>query len=218
VRTKAGCGISWEEYDRRLRAQNGVCAICRRRDKRRLAVDHDHGCCPTSETCGRCVRGLLCFDCNAKLPIVERYWEEALGYLGIRQGGGIVVGRDAELRLIAIVESSVHRLMRLEQNSIYGHGHKGGPRGAVERFTAQECRQPGRGWLWWLGQFYEKHEVRIVETLCISQIAANRYCRAQVRALQSRAEQPAAFWRDAERRLRHIVIGDIAETPASQSA
>lgn len=30
-----------------------------------LVVDHDHGCCPVdTRSCGRCVRGLICRDCN----------------------------------------------------------------------------------------------------------------------------------------------------------
>jgi hypothetical protein len=28
-------------------------------------IDHDHGCCPGSRSCGRCGRGLLCRFCNS---------------------------------------------------------------------------------------------------------------------------------------------------------
>lgn len=46
--------------------QGGLCAICRRAkgEKRNLAVDHDHTCCPGPTSCGRCIRGLLCAPCN----------------------------------------------------------------------------------------------------------------------------------------------------------
>lgn len=59
-------GISRERYRQLLADQGGVCAICRElcSTKRDLAVDHDHGCCPGSKSCGGCIRGLLCGNCN----------------------------------------------------------------------------------------------------------------------------------------------------------
>ena len=57
-------GISPEEYDRRLALQNGVCAICKKKPKRRLLfVDHCH-------RTGK-VRGLLCMKCNSALGLYE---------------------------------------------------------------------------------------------------------------------------------------------------
>jgi len=50
------------EYQRLYEFQGGVCWICRRAKglARKLAVDHDHKCCPKPPTCGKCTRGLVC--------------------------------------------------------------------------------------------------------------------------------------------------------------
>ena len=42
-------------------AANG-CMACGSMEN--LVVDHDHNCCPTKNTCGECVRGVLCSPCN----------------------------------------------------------------------------------------------------------------------------------------------------------
>ena len=58
-------GITLKDYEKMLKEQNGVCAICgeeetvldhRTKEPRSLAVDHDH---QTDE-----IRGLLCTNCN----------------------------------------------------------------------------------------------------------------------------------------------------------
>lgn len=68
AKLKYAHGITLEQYEELLARQGGVCAICRRRPtKNRLSVDHDHRCCPGRRSCGKCIRGLLCKECNYHL-------------------------------------------------------------------------------------------------------------------------------------------------------
>lgn len=53
------CGLTLEQYEDLLAAQEYRCAVCRRPardDQRRMAVDHNHR---TGQ-----IRGLLCYRCN----------------------------------------------------------------------------------------------------------------------------------------------------------
>ena len=61
MRLKHRYGITINDFDRMLKKQNGVCAICGKPPKnRRLDIDHCH-------KTGK-VRGLLCHRCNRGLP------------------------------------------------------------------------------------------------------------------------------------------------------
>lgn len=59
-------GLTPERFTAMLVAQRYRCAICRHplTGARDTHVDHDHACCPGGRSCGKCVRGLLCSDCN----------------------------------------------------------------------------------------------------------------------------------------------------------
>jgi hypothetical protein len=66
LRRKATFGITMEQYDEKLTAQNGLCAICRKQETaqrkgvvKRLAVDHCHHT--------GMIRGLLCQKCNVAI-------------------------------------------------------------------------------------------------------------------------------------------------------
>lgn len=60
--------ISLEQYVVMFEAQGGRCKICRQASDIALSVDHDHACCSErARSCGECIRGLLCSNCNKGL-------------------------------------------------------------------------------------------------------------------------------------------------------
>lgn len=66
---KGKYGLSADAFQNLLDKQDGRCAICRTDDcgPRFWAVDHDHACCAGQRSCGNCVRGVLCGQCNVGL-------------------------------------------------------------------------------------------------------------------------------------------------------
>lgn len=63
-------GITEARYVALIEAQKGCCALCQqplRNVKRFVQIDHDHRCCASSRGCDKCVRGLLCRNCNTAL-------------------------------------------------------------------------------------------------------------------------------------------------------
>ena len=65
-------GMDDHSFHCMLEKQGGLCAICLSvlgDDTKDIHIDHDHSCCPGVKSCGRCVRGLLCKDCNRGLGL-----------------------------------------------------------------------------------------------------------------------------------------------------
>jgi Recombination endonuclease VII len=63
-------GLSEAGWEVLLARQDARCAICHTADPGghgQWTIDHDHRCCPGIGSCGQCVRGLLCGQCNLML-------------------------------------------------------------------------------------------------------------------------------------------------------
>ena len=63
---KYSYGITIEEYNNLSTLQDGLCAICKNNTPL-LVVDHNHSCCAGPKSCSKCIRGLLCRNCNLGL-------------------------------------------------------------------------------------------------------------------------------------------------------
>lgn len=83
----ARLGITEERFNEMLEAQGHACAMCHEPFGDAFPqFDHDHNCCEPdltghAKSCGKCVRGLLCFRCNTALGYIEMYGAVAKAYL-----------------------------------------------------------------------------------------------------------------------------------------
>lgn len=65
-------GLTLEQYDEMVHAQEGACYLCKRSPTaNRLAIDHDHAT-------GK-IRKLLCSSCNKVIGVVERLGLDTIG-------------------------------------------------------------------------------------------------------------------------------------------
>ena len=67
-------GLTVDDYIEMLENQNKVCYICKQSPvgmKKRLSVDHNHNCHPSGEACNKCIRKLLCHNCNTALGNIK---------------------------------------------------------------------------------------------------------------------------------------------------
>jgi len=62
-------GLSEEKFNSIFNKFDGMCHSCKTRSG--LNIDHDHNCCPGTYSCGNCVRGVLCMQCNTALGLLD---------------------------------------------------------------------------------------------------------------------------------------------------
>jgi hypothetical protein len=86
-------GLTQADFDRLLEAQGYACAMGGEpfEEDQAIFIDHDHACCPDEKSsCGKCVRGLLCFTCNTALGHIERRYDLARAYLDSPPGRMVI--------------------------------------------------------------------------------------------------------------------------------
>ena len=55
------------QWELKAASQDNKCALCKRDFVYTPHVDHAHSCCPGQKSCGKCIRDLLCHNCNTAI-------------------------------------------------------------------------------------------------------------------------------------------------------
>lgn len=85
-------GLTLDEREQLSKRQDHACLLCGRpeTDETRLQVDHDHSCCASStQSCGACVRGLLCGACNRAIGLLNDDTQIMLKLITYLRDGGV---------------------------------------------------------------------------------------------------------------------------------
>lgn len=81
-------GVSEEKFYQMLVNQNYCCAVGGETiSEKNACIDHDHSCCEDEKSCGNCVRGLLCSNCNTGLGLFQDNQNKLLRAVKYLRGG-----------------------------------------------------------------------------------------------------------------------------------
>ena len=76
--------LTYEEYEAYMALHDWCCDVCSSEDD--LCIDHDHACCPGKNTCGKCIRGVLCRTCNSALGYIKDDLQSAINLVRYLKG------------------------------------------------------------------------------------------------------------------------------------